>query len=489
MYIANVENSEIDVSGIRTVLVQGDSAYPSIRFVLDPSLTGLSWRVRGTYLSSNIAVTSPELVATETASSVALDWSVASDFTAYNGDMQLSLVGANELGTVITKALGEITIQKDYSLGEHQTITLDLFEQLMAQADATISKYPYIDEASGNWFVWNPTLGVWEDTGESANGAPSYWYTGTTITGTETTPTAFPSSGITQARYGDMYLNADTSNVYRCTLGGAAAIALWSYQTNIKGAQGIQGEQGVQGEQGIQGDPGTDGERGTQTFSGTAITGTSTTPTAYATGITLAIINDRYRNTDSGSASYQNEYVCTLGGNAATALWAYDGNVRGATGATGANGAGVPSGGTANQLIYKIDGTDYNTGWKTLAPANIGAASLDANSKVTASEASASISVYADSGTLALADAGKLVKVTKGTAATITIPLFAAVAFPVGTEIEIAQYGAGQVTVAITAGGTLYSAGAAKKTAAQYASVSIKCIAQDEWLLTGYLAL
>lgn len=122
-----------------------------------------------------------------------------------------------------------------------------------------------------------------------------------------------------------------------------------------------------------------------------------------------------------------------------------------------------------------------------LAPTDIGAASLDANSKVTASEASSSISVYADSGTLALADAGKLVKVTKGTAATITIPLFAAVAFPVGTEIEITQYGAGQVTMAITAGGTLRSAGSAKKTRAQYVSVSIKCIAQDEWLLTGDL--
>ena len=38
-YIASVENSVIDVSGIRTVLVQGDTAYPVIRFVLDPSLT------------------------------------------------------------------------------------------------------------------------------------------------------------------------------------------------------------------------------------------------------------------------------------------------------------------------------------------------------------------------------------------------------------------------------------------------------------------
>lgn len=234
-YIANVENSEIDVSGIRTVLVQGDSSYPVIRFVLDPSLTGLNWNVRGTYRDSNIAVISPAIIPIETETGVTLDWSVTSDFTTYYGDMQLSLVGSNDSGTAVTKALGDITIQRDYSIGSMEAITLNLFEQLMAQASATISKYPYIDEATGRWFVWSPTLGEWVDTGESSNGAPSYWYTGTTITGTNATPTAFPSSGITEARLGDMYLNESTANVYRCTLAGNAAAALWSYRTNISG--------------------------------------------------------------------------------------------------------------------------------------------------------------------------------------------------------------------------------------------------------------
>ena len=35
----------------------------------------------------------------------------------------------------------------------------------------------------------------------------------------------------------------------------------------------------------------------------------------------------------------------------------------GATGATGATGQGVPVGGTANQVLAKIDSTDYNTQW------------------------------------------------------------------------------------------------------------------------------
>jgi hypothetical protein len=35
----------------------------------------------------------------------------------------------------------------------------------------------------------------------------------------------------------------------------------------------------------------------------------------------------------------------------------------GSTGATGATGPGVASGGTANQFLIKVDGTDYNTAW------------------------------------------------------------------------------------------------------------------------------
>lgn len=37
----------------------------------------------------------------------------------------------------------------------------------------------------------------------------------------------------------------------------------------------------------------------------------------------------------------------------------------GATGPTGPTGAGVPVGGTTNQVLSKIDGTDYNTQWVT----------------------------------------------------------------------------------------------------------------------------
>lgn len=75
------------------------------------------------------------------------------------------------------------------------------------------------------------------------------------------------------------------------------------------------------------------GTRGSLIYRGTAITGTSITPAAYSTGITDAKPLDLYRYNGTDSANIGNIYECVLGGDAATALWAYAGNWRGAAGA------------------------------------------------------------------------------------------------------------------------------------------------------------
>lgn len=43
----------------------------------------------------------------------------------------------------------------------------------------------------------------------------------------------------------------------------------------------------------------------------------------------------------------------------------------GLQGATGATGAGVPTGGTANQVLTKIDSTDYNTQWSDVTTSTV----------------------------------------------------------------------------------------------------------------------
>ena len=85
----------------------------------------------------------------------------------------------------------------------------------------------------------------------------------------------------------------------------------------------------------------------------------------------------------------------------------------------------------------------------------------------------------------------KLVTYANAGSIAVTIPLNSSVAFPVGTSINIAQTGAGQVTVAGESGVTIRSTGATAttpKTRAQYSAITCIKIATDEWLCVGDIA-
>ena len=94
--------------------------------------------------------------------------------------------------------------------------------------------------------------------------------------------------------------------------------------------------------------------------------------------------------------------------------------------------------------------------------------------------------------TFVLADLrNKLVTYSNAAAIAVTIPLNSSVAFPIGTSINIAQTGAGQVTVSGDAGVTVRSTGATAttpKTRAQYSAITCVKIATDEWLCLGDIA-
>lgn len=90
-----------------------------------------------------------------------------------------------------------------------------------------------------------------------------------------------------------------------------------------------------------------------------------------------------------------------------------------------------------------------------------------------------------DSYTLVLSDADKLVEMNKATANNLTVPLDSSVAFAVGTQLLISQYGAGQTTVVATGGVTIRSSGGKLKLAAQYAGATLIKINTDEWYLFG----
>jgi hypothetical protein len=80
-----------------------------------------------------------------------------------------------------------------------------------------------------------------------------------------------------------------------------------------------------------------------------------------------------------------------------------------------------------------------------------------------------------------------LVTCDNGSAITFTIPTNASVAFGIGTQINIMQLGAGQVTIA-GAGVTLNSSGSKLKTKDQYSVATCAKIATDTWVVVGNLS-
>jgi hypothetical protein len=93
--------------------------------------------------------------------------------------------------------------------------------------------------------------------------------------------------------------------------------------------------------------------------------------------------------------------------------------------------------------------------------------------------------------TTVLADNGKLITQSNASAITTTIPPFSSVAYPVGAQLNFAQYGAGQVTFAQGAGVTIVSTGAsasAPKLRVQYSTATAICTSQDNWLIVGDIA-
>jgi len=89
--------------------------------------------------------------------------------------------------------------------------------------------------------------------------------------------------------------------------------------------------------------------------------------------------------------------------------------------------------------------------------------------------------------TLVLADASKIVETNVATANNLTIPLNSSVAFPIGTEIQVLQYGAGQTTIVATSGVTTRSKSGQLKIANQYTGVTLVKVGTDEWYVIGNL--
>ena len=137
---------------------------------------------------------------------------------------------------------------------------------------------------------------------------------------------------------------------------GAGTYAAWS--VNLEGAAGIQGPQGIQGPAGETGPAGPAGPQGE----------TGATGAAGATGPKGddGDTGPQGPAGDQGAQGIQGETGAQgiQGEQGAQGIQGEQG-IQGIQGIQGDTGIGVPSGGSAGQVLSKIDGTNYNTQWAT----------------------------------------------------------------------------------------------------------------------------
>lgn len=156
-------------------------------------------------------------------------------------------------------------------------------EQKTAQAHLTITDIT--DGVNAN--IW---------TTSTAPTTPNYTFTISNLTGSTDKP-----------RIGDIILQG----VYRYTITSVSST------TVLAGSrQSLQGASGA---------------AGGKWYTGTGITGTSTTATIFSgSGVSSAVVGDMYLNT-----STDNVYRCTVAGAASAAKWVYTGNIKGSQGNAG----------------------------------------------------------------------------------------------------------------------------------------------------------
>ena len=89
--------------------------------------------------------------------------------------------------------------------------------------------------------------------------------------------------------------------------------------------------------------------------------------------------------------------------------------------------------------------------------------------------------------TLALTDAGKIIEMQNGGANIVYIPFNSSVAFPIGTEIQVLQFGAGQTTITPVSGVTTKSKSNQVKIGNQYTGVTLVKRGTNDWYIIGNL--
>jgi hypothetical protein len=156
-----------------------------------------------------------------------------------------------------------------------------------------------------------------------------------------------------------------------------------------------------------------------------------------------------------------------------------DGDITGVTAGTGISG-----GGTSGTVTVSID---------TSVTADLSTAQTLTNKTLTDPKINLAFDAETASYTAVLANNSQVVTMNNASANTFSIPTNASVAFPIGTQINVLQIGAGQTTIqAVTSGTTtIQSTGATAATPklrARYSAATCLKAGTDLWYVFGDIA-
>lgn len=143
----------------------------------------------------------------------------------------------------------------------------------------------------------------------------------------------------------------------------------------------------------------------------------------------------------------------------------------------------VKSGGTSSQFL-KADGSVDGSGYVDLTTSQTIAGDKTFTGVF---KETITLNTQTASYSLVLADRGKLIQMNVASANTLTVPLESSINFPIGSKIDVTQYGAGQTTITATVGVTIRSFSAFLKLAGQYAGCTLVKIGTNEWHCYGNL--